>query len=70
VTGQSLQEIARHDLGAGSESLYVADEVNHVQWISAAAVTEFGADEPDVPFTGPCDTCGDRHQWRRVYVVV
>ena len=66
----SYQDIKRHDLGTGTEALFVADETDHVQYIRLADVDSFGADEPIVPFMGRCDICDDRHQWRRVWVEV
>jgi len=64
----SYQEIERHSLGIGTEALYVADETNHAQWISDDFVEKFGGQEPDIPVMMACDTCGDQHQWRKVYV--
>lgn len=63
----SYQAIERHSFGLGTEALYVADETNHVQWLSNRAA--LAAKEPDIPIMMSCDTCGDRHQWRKVYVI-
>jgi hypothetical protein len=68
----NVQDITRDDRKSGREALFVADETNCVRWIRLAAVTEFGAEEPDVPYIGRCDRphCFEGHQWRRVYVKI
>jgi hypothetical protein len=66
----TTQTIDRGNRFEGIETLMVADESDHVQWIRLADIDRFGADEPHVPFMGRCGTCDERHQWRRVRVAV
>jgi hypothetical protein len=67
----TLQEITRGDIQR--ESLFVADDCNHVQWIRESALMPETA-EPGRPHEGPCGSCSfpenARRQWRRVYVQV
>ena len=66
----SYQDIKRHDLDAGTEALFVSDQHDHTQWFQLADVDAFGTDEPMVPYMAMCGTCDERHQWRRVRVIV
>jgi hypothetical protein len=58
----SLQEIARHVLGEGTETLYVADEHNCTQWFAEKRV---GGEDG---FQERCEWHDEPHRWRRVYV--
>lgn len=61
----TYQDIKRADRFDGTAILYIADEVNHVQFISH--VTAIRDDEP---FPHDCYECGEVHDWRRVWVKV
>ena len=45
------------------ETLHLADETNHTQWINLDDVNN-----PE-PFEGFCYQCGKHHHWRRVWVI-
>jgi hypothetical protein len=66
----SYQDIQRRNLDTGTEALFVSDDHDHVQWFRLADVDGFGTDEPMIPYMAKCDTCDDRHRWRRVRVIV
>lgn len=59
----SYQAIERTSVG---RALYVADDADHIQWITSARL-----ERPDVDLDAgehSCDECAEVHLWRKVYV--
>lgn len=51
--------------GDGSETLYIADDCNHTQWIHRDVVEDSKAPLGRAP---DCETCAEAATWRRVWV--
>lgn len=59
----TYQAIERTRPPHAAEALYVADEVDHVQWMIVP-------DSHEEPHVSDCEECGEVHGWRKVYVRV
>lgn len=63
LPGDIFKDITRGE-GAHEETLYLADECGHIQWLDVGDI-EFGTNNVHCE---TCDTYGILSTWRRVYV--